>query len=132
VKPGFSDKTELIFKGYGHQAEGCKTSNLVVTFEQESHCVFKRSGDNLVMKYKVSLTQAIKGMPIYVKTLDGRNITLMVDELISPKTCKEVEGEGMPNNQGCKGNLYIKFDIEFPVQFSTEARASIVNALKAN
>ena len=78
-------------------------------------------GDNLMMKYKITLADAIKGTPITITTLDQRNITLMVDELISPKTCKEVTGEGMPC-EGGSGNLYIKFDIEFPVQFSTESR----------
>ena len=66
-----------------------------------------------MMKYKISLAQAVQGTPISVTTLDKRCITLMVDELISPKTCKEVTGEGMPCANG-KGNMYIKFDIEFP------------------
>jgi len=85
-----------------------------------------------VKNYKISLADAIKGIPLTVKTLDARNITMMVDELISPKTCKEFVGEGMPDGNGCKGNLYIKFDICFPSQFSTGSRVSIINALKAN
>jgi DnaJ-class molecular chaperone len=77
--------------------------------------------EHLMMLYKITLEDAIKGTPITITTLDKRNITLMVDELISPKTCKEVAGEGMPCASG-KGNLYIKFNIEFPVQFSTDSR----------
>lgn len=88
-------------------------------------------GDHLMIKYKISLAEVIKGTPITITTLDKRNITLMVDELISPKTCKEVVGEGMACESG-RGNLYIKFDIEFPVQFSTDSRKQIVCALKAN
>lgn len=121
VKPGFSDKTELIYKGEGHQEAGCATSNLVIKFKQECHSTYTRCGDHLMMKYKVSLADAIKGTPVSVRTLDNRNITLMVDELISPKTCKEVTNEGMAC-EGGRGNLYIKFDIEFPVQFSTNTR----------
>ena len=121
MKAGFSDKTELVFKGEGHQAEGCETSNLIVKFKQEGNTKYTRMGDHLMLKYKISLAEVIKGTPITITTLDKRNITLMVDELISPKTCKEVVGEGMTCESG-RGNLYIKFDIEFPVQFSTDSR----------
>jgi DnaJ-class molecular chaperone len=37
-----------------------------------------------------------------------------MDELITPKTCKEVLNEGMPTVDGKKGNLYVKFNIVFP------------------
>jgi len=131
VKPGFSDGTELTFKGEGHQAEGCPTSNLVIKFKQECNNTYTRMGEHLMIKHKITLAEAIKGTPVNITTLDKRNITLMVDELISPQTCKEVVGEGMPC-EGGRGNLYIKFDIQFPVQFSTDSRTQIVCALKAN
>ena len=38
----------------------------------------------------------------------------------------------MPNGQGGKGNLYIKFDIVFPTQFNTDNLVLIVGTLKAN
>ena len=38
----------------------------------------------------------------------------------------------MPDGKGGKGNLYIKFDIVFPTEFSTAGLATIVDALKQN
>ena len=39
---------------------------------------------------------------------------------------KEVEGEGMPwPNSAERGNLYIRFKIEFPRQLSEEARLEL-------
>ena len=81
--------------------------------------------------HKISLSDCIEGCPIYFTTLDGRKMTCAIDEMISPMTCKQVLNEGMPNGQG-KGNLYIKFDIEFPTSFATESKTAIVDALHSN
>jgi DnaJ-class molecular chaperone len=61
-----------------------------------------------------------------VKTLDGRLLVVPVDQIIGPKSIIPIEGEGMPvfvdrkqedNGVGSlpRGNLYIKFDIAFPM-----------------
>jgi len=43
-----------------------------------------------------------------------------------------VPNEGMPDGCGGMGFLYIKFDIIFPTDFSTDGLSKIVGALKAN
>jgi DnaJ family protein B protein 4 len=133
--PGFSHKTELKFNGDGNQVAGCKNADLIIKFKQvdspNTHA-FKRSGDDLILTHKISLRDCIEGCPIYFTTLDGRPLTCAVDETISPATCKQVPNEGMPNGKGGKGNLYIKFDIEFPTKFTTESKTAIVNALHSN
>ena len=111
---------------------GYEASDLVIKFTQACDNTFKRIGNDLAIKYQLCLADAIKGTPISLKTLDGRQITQVVDELISPQTCRAVPNEGMPDGKGGKGNLYIKFDIVFPTEFTTAGLASIVSALKAN
>ena len=57
-------------------------------------------------------------MPCAFRTLDGRNMTVAIDEQICPQTCKLVENEGMPiEGTTEKGDLFLTFDIEFPSQF---------------
>ena len=64
-----------------------------------------------------------------------------MDEIISPKTVKVVKGEGMPfcdmdnyvDNyvwDGKKGDLFIKFDIEFPEYIEPEKKDEIISLLK--
>lgn len=67
---------------------GYDASDLVIKFTQTCDATFKRIGNDLVLKKKISLVDAIKGTPVSVKTLDGRQLTLVVDELISPQTCR--------------------------------------------
>lgn len=69
-------------------------------------------------------------------TLDGRIINLSFDEVINPKTVREIKGEGMPvytdnvlgTNQ--KGNLIVKFDIVFPQEL-TETQKNVLTEVLA-
>ncbi len=73
---------------------------------------------------------------MFLTTLDGRNLLIPVDQVMSPNTVKVVLGEGlqvdtglkydaterermlMARNAGKRGDLYILFDIEFPKQLN--------------
>ena len=65
--------------------------------------------------------------------MDGRSITIAIDEQISPSTCKLLESEGMPiEGSSERGNLYMKFDIQFPSQFQLETKQRMISALQSN
>lgn len=79
--------------------------------------------DDLVYTTKVSLVDALCAKPVMIETLDGRNLKITLDEVITPKTVKVVIGEGMPmydplDEAGLepvqRGNLKIKFRVIFP------------------
>lgn len=90
-------------------------ANLVIKFEEKEHSHFRRTGDNLIYTEKITLADSLNSRPVKVKSLDGRTLTQCFDELISPQTCRCVEGEGMPvSGTKERGDLYIRFDIEFP------------------
>jgi DnaJ-class molecular chaperone len=70
-----------------------------------------------------------------------------LDEVINPKTVKVIKGEGMPVHKEPeadvlhhlktvaelqKGDLYIKFDIQFPSKIHHKHKETIVNALEGN
>jgi DnaJ family protein B protein 13 len=57
---------------------------------------------------------------VKIPTLDGRTLLVPIDEILSPKSVKRIQNEGMPilnssatNDDGisAKGDLYITFDI---------------------
>jgi len=127
-----SDKTEKRFSGQGNQRAGYKPSDLVIKFEQVMHPRFKRSGHNLILTQTISLVDVLQGTPINFKSVDGRTCVIAVDELITPKTCKVVPNEGMPTGDGACGNLYVKFNIEFPAIMDSTCTQTIITALKAN
>ena len=50
-------------------------------------------------------------------TLDKRMLNVAFDQAPSPQACHKIVGEGMPivgSTCGEKGDLYIKFDVQFP------------------
>ena len=88
--------------------------------------------------------------PIQIQTLDGRMLSVLPDEVVTPQSCILIaKGEGMPvdpsgdviqDNRNLlksqeakpKGDLYLKFDIQFPKKLLNEHRESILAALREN
>ena len=57
-----------------------------------------------------------------------------MDNMITPQSVHKVVGEGMPRkeNNKEKGDLHIKFDIQFPTTIADAKREKIVSLLKKN
>lgn len=66
------------------------------------------------------------------------NLNLDID--ITPQSVHHIPGEGMPIDEPydaegkgpAKGDLFIKFDIQFPIGIADEKKAKIVELLKKN
>ncbi|POI33600.1 hypothetical protein CIB84_002650 [Bambusicola thoracicus] len=80
--------------------------------------VFQRDGNDLHMTHKIGLVEALCGFQFTFKHLDGRQIVVKYPpgKVIEPGCVRVVRGEGMPQyrNPFEKGDLYIKFDVQFP------------------
>jgi DnaJ-class molecular chaperone len=97
----------------------------VIKLAEVPHKKFKREGNDLIYLHKLSLCDSLLSRPIHFRTIDDEEIEVAVDEVISPTTQKIVKGKGMPilSNDPLgplkktyqRGNLIIKFDIEFPL-----------------
>ena len=133
IKPGFSSSSELVFKKLGHQSPGHVAANLIVKIKELEHADYRRKGHDLILKHKVSLLDAFECKPCSFSTLDGRRLTIAIDEQISPQSCKLIEDEGMPvEGSDTRGNLYLTFAIEFPTQFALETKQRMLAALERN
>jgi DnaJ family protein B protein 4 len=51
---------------------------------EKEHARFTREGNNLVLKARLSLADALCGTKLSVTTLDGRTLTLPITEVVSP------------------------------------------------
>jgi DnaJ-class molecular chaperone len=67
------------------------------------------------------LLEVIECRPIRMVTLDGRKLTVSVDQVMSPGTVKAVSEEGLQVDEhtkeetGCdRGSLFVLFDVQFP------------------
>ncbi|XP_010519928.1 PREDICTED: dnaJ homolog subfamily B member 1 [Tarenaya hassleriana] len=131
VKPGWKKGTKITFPDKGNEQLNQLPADLVFIIDEKPHDVFKRDGNDLITSRKVTLSEAIGGTTVSISTLDGRNLPVAVAEVISPGYELVVHGEGMPiaKEPGNRGDLIIKFDVQFPTRLSTDQKSALKRVL---
>ncbi|TQD87822.1 hypothetical protein C1H46_026674 [Malus baccata] len=127
IKPGWKKGTKITFQEKGPDTQrGVIPADIVFIVDEKPHSVFKRDGDNLIVTQKVSLADALAGYTAQLTALDGRNLRVSIDSVISQAHEEVVRGEGMPiqNEQSKKGNLIVKFSVKIP-KLTSEQKTGI-------
>lgn len=118
VNKGMTDGERITFRGEGDQQPGIETGDVVIVIQQLPHEQFTRKSDNLYLKLKIGLTEAICGFKFPVKHLDGRELLISnpSGKVVEPGSTKFIMDEGMPRSRDPteKGHLFIEFDVLFP------------------
>ncbi|CAL9104205.1 unnamed protein product [Musa textilis] len=133
VKPGWKKGTKITFEGMGDERPGCLPADAVFVISEKEHPIFKRKGNELVMKVEVPLVNALTGWFFSFRLLTGEKMSCSFqDEIIYPGYERVIEGQGMPlaHDKGVRGDLRIKFHIVFPTQLSDEQLSGIKELLK--
>lgn len=129
IDKGMKHGQKITFTGEGNQIPDCREAgDVVVVLVQKAHEFFERSENDLIIEHTVTLTEALCGFQFPIKHLDGRALVLKSapGEVINVqanktlkgdgKPVKSVKGEGMPiyRNPFEKGNLLVRFNVEYP------------------
>ncbi|XP_062023505.1 uncharacterized protein LOC133739730 [Rosa rugosa] len=132
VKPGWKKGTKITFPDKGNEQPGQLPADLVFVIDEKPHDVYKRDSNDLLITKKVSLAEALGGTAVHLKTLDGRDLSIPVTEIVSPGYELVVAREGMPiaKEPGNRGDLKIKFEVRFPTTLTPEQRAGLKRTLK--
>lgn len=127
IKPGWKAGTAITFEKEGDEVPGGPApADLVFVIGEKKHDQFTREGSNLIKEVRLSLVDALTGTTLTVTTLDGRTIPVAITEVISPGSIKTIRGEGMPNSKGGpKGDLILKFEIQFPRTLTDEKKRQL-------
>ena len=119
IEKGMKHGSKIKFHGEADQKPGHLPGDVMFVVQQKEHAVFKRKAHHLIMEKEISLSEALTGVEMVVKHLDGRQLVVRSEpgDVISPGTFKRVANEGMPmhGNPFVKGNLIVAFDVKFPV-----------------
>lgn len=118
IEKGVPDEKEILFAGEGNELPGTAAGDFIAVVRIKKHPIFERKGADLYMTKKISLLEALCGINFKLKHLDGTDIVICgaPSDVISSGEQKVIQGKGMPFYQDCMsfGNLFIKFDVEFP------------------
>ncbi|XP_047316431.1 dnaJ homolog subfamily B member 13-like [Impatiens glandulifera] len=133
IKPGWKKGTKITFPEKGNEQRGVIPSDLVFIVDEKPHSVFKRDINDLIVTQKISLLEALTGYTAQLTTLDGRNLTIPINSIISPNYEEVVKGEGMliRKESSQKGNLRIKFNIIFPTKLTSEQKTGFKRLLSS-
>ncbi|KAG5604223.1 hypothetical protein H5410_025715 [Solanum commersonii] len=131
IKPGWKKGTKITFPEKGDYEYGAAPGDLIFVIDEKPHALFKRDGNDLVMNQKISLLDALTGKTINLTTLDGRELTIPIKEIVKPGQELIIQNEGMPisKERGKKGNLKIKFDIKFPSRLNADQKSDLRRVL---
>ncbi|KAE8662312.1 hypothetical protein F3Y22_tig00113548pilonHSYRG00090 [Hibiscus syriacus] len=131
VRHGWKKGTKITFAGKGNKQPNFTPVDLVFIIDEKQHNVFTRDGNDLIVTQKVTLVATLYGLTVHLTTLDGRNLTVPINNVIHPYYEEVVSTEGMSiqRDPSKRGNLIIKFDIKFPTRLATEQKSGIKKLL---
>ena len=133
VRPGSAPGTSISFKNESDWVPDCNDIGDLIVFVncKNDEGIFRREGNNLIMKKSITLLEALTKTVFYFKHLDDRVIRITHNEIIKPNQKMIVKDEGMPNinSGGNNGDLLIYFDIVFPDTLEQDRSKYLVKIL---
>lgn len=88
---------------------------------------------DLVHTANITLVEALCGCIVELLTLDGRKLSIPINDIIRHDYSKRVPGEGMPYSKepGKRGDLILKFNTTYPTSLSEDRKAKVRDALSS-
>ncbi|XP_022832092.1 dnaJ homolog subfamily B member 13-like [Spodoptera litura] len=134
IKAGIYPNTEVRFKEEGDQGPTRIPADVIFITEDRPHDTFIRSGlSDLLYMQNITLEEALCGFMVHLTTLDGRTLRIKIEDVVTPTYEKVIEDEGLPLPscpKKAKGNLIMRFRIDFPEYLSKRSKKAFEDAFK--
>lgn len=131
IKPGLKKGMEITFRDKGNQKLHELPPDLMFVIHEKPHQVYERDGNDLFVNYRLTLAEALKGTTVNITTLDQRDVAVQVKDIITPEYELVVSKEGMPvpEDPDSRGDLKVRFQIQFPKKLTSEQKTALRLAL---
>jgi DnaJ-class molecular chaperone len=117
VERGCSSGHKLVFANQGHQSVSGQTSDVVFVVIEDSHAVFTRMGNDLLISKDCSLVDAVKSTSFSIVHLNKQSVVIKLDTRKKP-------GMGMPIFKSGKfGDLIVDVKITMPTLSESQKSA---------
>lgn len=123
IPPGVDDGAMLRMQGGGEAAgPGIAPGDLLILVRVKPHARFERRGLDLITVLPLSFPTAALGGAVEVEHLDGKREKVQVLEGTQPGTLLTLEGKGLRDQRGRRGDLHLLAQVTVPVKLSSKAR----------
>lgn len=136
IKSGIDDNEIIIIKQKGNVINENTKGDIKIFVKIKNESMFQRKGLDLIHNQKISLKESLTGFAFELKHLSGKTYIINNSEgkIIQPGYHKIINHMGMSRERGhpappLKGNLIIKFEIQFPQDISEEIRKKLKELL---
>jgi molecular chaperone DnaJ len=116
ILPGVQDNQIIKIKGAGEAGErGTAAGDLYVRIRIKPHPIFRRDGDNLIVRKEIRLRDLLLGKKVEIPTIGGGKIYVEIPAGFNLKENLRIPGEGMPRfGSFGRGDLLVDFIIKAP------------------
>ncbi|CAA2990928.1 dnaJ homolog subfamily B member 1, partial [Olea europaea subsp. europaea] len=134
IKPGWKKGTKITFPEKGNEDPGVIPADLIFVIDEKPHPMYARDGNDLILKREITLLESLTGKTIELTTIDDRNITIPITEIVKPGHEVVVPNEGMPISKEPrkKGNLRIQIDVRYPKKLTEAQKHELRRVLGGN
>eukprot|EP00656_Telonema_subtile_P027341 TRINITY_DN29404_c0_g1_i1.p2 TRINITY_DN29404_c0_g1~~TRINITY_DN29404_c0_g1_i1.p2 ORF type:complete len:187 (-),score=23.19 TRINITY_DN29404_c0_g1_i1:127-687(-) len=131
IPKGIENGAKITLLGKGNRQDGCSQGDVIVTATLAAHERFSRANNDLVVVVPITLVDALCGTDVVVKTIEGRDLPLRIDEVVHPQFKRVVPNEGLPvyGQPGKRGNLIVTCTTEYPRYLSAEQKSEVRRVL---
>ncbi|MCB0356204.1 MAG: DnaJ domain-containing protein [Bdellovibrionales bacterium] len=121
IPPGVKDGQRLKLRGEGDSPSGSsEAGDLYVVVSLQSHPLFHREGQNVLMELPISFVDAILGTNIEIPTLTGK-AKLTIQAGTNSGKILRLKGKGFPKMSGQEtGDMLVKIIVDIPKNLSQE------------
>ncbi|QPG74599.1 hypothetical protein FOA43_001930 [Brettanomyces nanus] len=126
LKPGWKSGTKITYKDMGDWHDGQRqTVRFIITEKPDP--TFKREGNDLRTKVKLSFKESLLGYQKQIATIDGRKVPVSKSTPTQPGSVTRYPNLGMPISKtpGGNGDLIVEFDVDYPIYLSDTQKAAI-------
>jgi molecular chaperone DnaJ len=96
--------------------------DLELAIDVTPHPIFRRSGDDVVLSFPITFTQAALGGEVEVPTLDGK-VKLRIPSSTQPGRVLRMRGQGFPRRlRPGRGDQLVEVAVEVPEKLSERAK----------
>lgn len=123
IPPGVEDGKRVTIPGQGDAGPNAGApGDLYVFIHVRPHEYFERHEQDLYCAIRLDMTTAALGGEVNVGTLDGKKIRLTIPAGTQHGKLLRVREEGVPMQNGRRGDLYIKALVQIPTRISRKGK----------